>query len=457
MSMANHVLKTTLVLISLLALTVMSALGRGDFAARTQHWVSVDARELAVVTSAVKSAGGTPLDAAVARVINGIAVLQLDDAQLEELSRGMHENFQKCSGFIEHRSETDAVAWIERLNTVNTLVPDVIYTIDNQAAVNALMAATTETSTRQTILDLSAFPNRRYNQPSGMDSANWIKNKWSQLAATRGSNNTVEFFTHTANISPQPSVILTIRGSVFPNEVVVVGAHQDSINLNGQTLNAPGADDDGSGIACLTEMIRVLTSKHFRPARTVKFMAYAAEEVGLRGSDNIAATFRAANTNVVGVLQLDMTNYRGTQGWDIVMITDFTNAAQNQFIHNLITAYQPNLIVADGTCGYACSDHASWDDRGYAASFPFEAQIGDDNPFIHTANDTISQSNNNAVGSMPFTKLGLSYVAELAKGCISPRILCGSDEPTRTAKTTLKLTSTGRGNSGSVLLDAMSY
>jgi leucyl aminopeptidase len=374
---------------------------------------------------------------------------------MEELSRAMHEQFHKCGGFVAHASEAEAVAWVENLRSVDPDAPTIDYTIDNPATV-PLIGAAGELETRQVIIDLSAFPNRRYNQPSGLESANWIKNRWTQFSNARGNITSVEFVNHPPNVSPQPSVVMTIRGSRFPDEVVVLGAHQDSINLGGQTLPAPGADDDASGVACLTEIIRVLTAKVFRPERTVKFMAYAAEEVGLRGSDAIAASYRAANTNVVGVLQLDMTNYRGSQGFDMVMITDFTNAAQNQFIRDLITTYQPGLLVTNSACGYACSDHASWNNRNYPASFPFEAPFGNDNPFIHTANDTIAQSNNNANHAHRFTKLGISYVTELAKGCISPRTPCPIAPRGQEPLPALALTHS-KASSGSLLLDASSF
>ena len=71
-------------------------------------------------------------------------------------------------------------------------------------------------------------------------------------------------------------------------------------------MNAPGADDDGSGIATLTEILRIAMANGWKPKRTIKFMGYAAEEVGLRGSAAIAADFKAQGVNVVGVMQFDM-------------------------------------------------------------------------------------------------------------------------------------------------------
>ncbi len=382
-----------------------------------EHWVTVDSTELEHITSLQKS-DSILNGIEVRRLVSGIAVLRLNDLQMEEISRAMHDSFQKCSGFIAHQSEEEAIDSVESLARVNSEQQFVTYSIDNQAVVTSLLAETSELQNRQVILDLSAFPNRRYNQPSGMDSATWIKNKWTALAAGR-SDTTVEFYNHPTATSPQPSIIMTIQGTTLPDEIVVLGAHQDSINGSGSTLAAPGADDDASGIACLTETIRVMMAKNFRPNRTIKFMAYAAEEVGLRGSNAIATAFRAANINVVGVIQLDMTNYKGTLGNDIVIFQDYSNVAQNEFVTNLITTYQPTLTISTSSCGYGCSDHASWYNKSYPASFPFEATINDDNSAIHTANDTISRSNNNADHALKFTKLALSYVGELAKGTMS--------------------------------------
>ena len=391
----------------------------GSQAGHVEYWITVDENELSHIQNALSAGGDAELkNVDVQLTQNGLAVLRLDDSQMEKLSRAMHENYHKCSGFMAHASRDEAVNSINRGAAVNAFEQFVDYTIDNQTNVNALLAEARELSTRQVIIDLSAFPNRRFNQQSGLNSANWIKDKWTALAAGR-SDVSVAFYNHPTATSPQPSVILTIQGTTQPNEIVVLGGHQDSINSAGSTASAPGADDDASGIAALTEAIRVLMAKNFRPKRTIKFMAYAAEEVGLRGSNAIAADFRTQNANVVGVLQLDMTNYKGSTAFDIVLIQDFTNAAQNQFVQNLVTAYQPGLTVGTSSCGYACSDHAAWHNQNYPASFPFEATLQTDNPTIHTANDTISQSGSNANHALKFSKLALSYVGELGKGALS--------------------------------------
>ena len=82
---------------------------------------------------------------------------------------------------------------------------------------------------------------------------------------------------------PQSSIIARIPGRTA--KTVVIGAHQDSINLFlPSLLGAPGADDDGSGTVTILEAFRVLV-KHLKDSgeqleQTVEFMWYSAEEGG---------------------------------------------------------------------------------------------------------------------------------------------------------------------------------
>ena len=115
-------------------------------------------------------------------------------------------------------------------------------------------------------------------------------------------------------------------------------------------------------------------------------------------------------------MQLDMTNFKGSTN-DIYLITDNTNATQNAFVGSLVDTYV-GLPRANTACGYACSDHASWTRAGFVASFPFEAQMGQHNPTIHSANDTLAQSGNNANHALKFARVATAYLGELAKGTL---------------------------------------
>ncbi|MEZ5307644.1 MAG: M20/M25/M40 family metallo-hydrolase [Pyrinomonadaceae bacterium] len=383
-----------------------------------QVWISIDESELNVITKEFASEKNAATFE-VSTVLNGIAVVRTDRGALELLSEKMHKNFVKCSGFIVHPNQTEALTSIENsFSNGNERLVD--YTIDNQSTVNQLIPAVTEPGIRDMIVNLSSYDTRRHDSESGLFSANYINFRWGQLAVGR-SDMSVQMFSNSgfgSTSTPQPSIILTITGTEFPDEIVVLGAHQDSIRSGSTTLPAPGADDDASGVATLTEIIRVIKEKDFHPKRTVQFIAYAAEEVGLWGSKNITANYTANNRNVIGAMQFDMTNFTGVPSIDIGIITDFTNAAQNQFVHNLISEYLPEVNVVDTACGYACSDHAPWNSAGVPVSFPFESSFAGLNNALHTANDTISQSNSNADHAVNFGKLGLAYIAELAKGSV---------------------------------------
>ena len=124
-------------------------------------------------------------------------------------------------------------------------------------------------------------------------------------------------------------------------------------------------------------------------------------------------SYASRSRKVTGVLQLDMTNYRGSSQ-DIYLYTDYTNAQQNDFLARLVSTYQPSLTVGTDRCGYACSDHASWTNRGYVASFPFESSFSQHNPRIHTVNDTLAFSGDQAAHAAKFARLALSYAVELA-------------------------------------------
>jgi leucyl aminopeptidase len=334
-----------------------------------------------------------------------VAVAAIDASHLEALSARMHGNHHRCGGFMVHDSAIEAHLFVQA-----SYVPKPVeYSIDRHEVVRAVLPKLSEATILTTIGELQGMKNRYYRSPSGAAASTWLQERWRSF--TTRKDVTVELFDHGY---PQKSVIMTIPGTTRAHEVVVIGGHLDSIAPGGTSSRAPGADDDASGIATLSEVARVLLASEFQPERTIMFMGYAAEEVGLRGSLSIAKDFKKRGVDVVGVLQLDMTNYQGSQA-DIWIITDFTSHAQNTFLTKLIDTYVGATWGFD-KCGYACSDHASWHRNGFAASMPFESRSREMNRSIHTDKDTLERSSNNAAHAIKFARLGASYAVELAKG-----------------------------------------
>ncbi|MBK3643305.1 M20/M25/M40 family metallo-hydrolase [Streptomyces sp. MBT33] len=102
------------------------------------------------------------------------------------------------------------------------------------------------------------------------------------------------------------NVVATLRGSVTPDRVYVVSGHYDSrvTDVMDATSDAPGADDDASGVAVVLELARVMARR--RPAATIVFAAVAGEEQGLYGSTHLAELLKAAGTDVQGMFTNDI-------------------------------------------------------------------------------------------------------------------------------------------------------
>ncbi len=261
-----------------------------------------------------------------------------------------------------------------------------------------------------TVKVMSSNRNRYYRSSYGVEAAKWIAAKFQSIASSR-SDIKVDLFTHSWE---QPSVIATIPGTgPHQNEIVVIGGHEDSINqsaFGSREMQAPGADDNASGVATVIEVFRVLVQSGFKPDRTLMFMTYAGEEVGLLGSQDIANRFRKEKKSVVGAMQLDMTGFPGA-GDQIVFMTDNVSPELTRFSQMLMDTYVKVRWSTD-RCGYACSDHASWTKAGYPSVMPFEATMSTDNRDIHTTRDLITKLDFNHTRA--FVKLGLSFMAELS-------------------------------------------
>jgi len=258
----------------------------------------------------------------------------------------------------------------------------------------------------------NGFNNRYYQSTSGYQSALWLRDTMQAIATRAARNDTkCELFYHSWQ---QPSVICTIEATgAFSSEVVICSAHSDSINslspINGR---APGADDDGSGVADFYEVFRVIVESGFRPARTLQFIGYAAEEVGLRGSQAIVSDYIQRGINVYGVYHNEMSGYPG-RARSITILEDYVDTSMTTFLKSLVSVYT-SLPYATARCGYGCSDHASWTNGGFSAVCTAEdGPNGEVNPNMHRAADTLD--NIDMAFSLEFARLALATVIELSQ------------------------------------------
>ena len=109
-----------------------------------------------------------------------------------------------------------------------------------------------------------------------------------------------------------------IKGTTNPGEIIVVGAHYDSMNYRG--VASPGANDNASGSAGVVELARML--KDSKPARTIRLVLFVNEEPPYFWTDEMGSLVyaRAAKQRgdaVVGMLSIETIGYykdeKGTQ------------------------------------------------------------------------------------------------------------------------------------------------
>ena len=239
----------------------------------------------------------------------------------------------------------------------------------------------------------TSFHTRYYKSDYGRQSSEWLLKQVRDTIKEAGAEDYVEA-EHFPHSWGQNSIIAKIPGKT--NQTVVIGAHQDSINLFfPSVLAAPGADDDGSGTVTILEAFRVLLQSEDivkgKHENTIEFHWYSAEEGGLLGSQAIFSSYAKAGRDVKAMLQQDMTGFvdrtiKAGKVESVGVIIDYVDPDLTDFIKKVIVEYC-EIPFVETKCGYACSDHASASKYNYPSAFVIESAFEDSDDHIHTTQD----------------------------------------------------------------------
>jgi Zn-dependent M28 family amino/carboxypeptidase len=147
----------------------------------------------------------------------------------------------------------------------------------------------------------------------------WLYGEFGKIAAQAGGRMTVEKQSYLQEAQPPPrgrvpqpttvtNVVATLRGTQSSSEsrLYVVSGHYDSMctSPTDAACDAPGANDDASGVAAVLEMARVMAKYKFDA--TIIFMAVAGEEQGLLGSTYFAEQAKQKALNIEGMFTNDI-------------------------------------------------------------------------------------------------------------------------------------------------------
>ena len=115
------------------------------------------------------------------------------------------------------------------------------------------------------------------------------------------------------------NVVATLKGSdPNDNRLFLISGHLDSrrTNVMDKTGDAPGANDDGSGVAAVIECARIMSKQSF-PA-TIIFIAVSGEEQGLLGANYMAGKLKKENAQLEAVLNNDIMGSNNSSETNII-------------------------------------------------------------------------------------------------------------------------------------------
>ncbi len=223
-----------------------------------------------------------------------------------------------------------------------------------------------------------------------------------------------------------------ITGSEKPDEIVIIGAHYDSLE------GTPGANDNASGVAAVLELARAFADS--KPERTLRFVAFVNEEPPFFQSDDMgsfvyARRCREHDENVVAMLSLETIGYytdeKDSQNFP-VGLKDFVFPTTGNFIsfvgniesHNLLCGVtdvfrQYAKFPSEAAClpeqipGVAWSDQWSFWQNGFPGimvtdTAPFRY------PYYHTHEDTPDKINYDSFAYLvDMLKMVVAHLADL--------------------------------------------
>jgi hypothetical protein len=137
----------------------------------------------------------------------------------------------------------------------------------------------------------------------------WIFDEFTRVGQSSNGRMEVRFEDFPLTVgefsAPQQNVVATLTGTTNPNDVIVLMAHYDTRPANplDGVSRAPGANDNGAGVALLIESARLLSARPWN--QTIIFVAMAAEEQGTFGAKNFVQNAILNNLNVLAAVNYD--------------------------------------------------------------------------------------------------------------------------------------------------------
>lgn len=216
------------------------------------------------------------------------------------------------------------------------------------------------------------------------------------------------------------NVVGMIAGTdpLLRHQYVVVGAHYDHLGMGGKGSSSRmpdtlavhnGADDNASGVSSVLEIAQKLMFN--KPRRSVVFVAFAAEEMGLLGSKFFIENPLISRDSIVAMVNIDMLG-RLNDEKELQVGGVKTSVEFEELLNTINTSYEFKLALSPE--GYGPSDHASF----YVYDIPVLFFSTGAHTDYHTPNDKVSLINFD--GLQVSTNYIYDVVTEITNGNFKP-------------------------------------
>jgi hypothetical protein len=264
-------------------------------------------------------------------------------------------------------------------------------TTDTDSLITSIISHMDSDSIRYVIQNLQDFQTRFLLTPNRFDAANWVENRFHEIGITDVGRDS--FMCHTTYMidttTLQINIVGTVTGTTRPEEVYIVGGHYDCFAYGNPFITAPGADDNASGTATALEFARALIASGYQPEATIKFIAFAAEELmnfGDSGSKHYAQKAKADSMDIRLMINCDMISYTQEPLSQSRVHINYYTGYESLRDFAIETSQQfSSIIVLPGGLNHS-SDSFPFYQQGFPAIY-FEED--DFSPFYHSTADTI--------------------------------------------------------------------
>jgi hypothetical protein len=205
--------------------------------------------------------------------------------------------------------------------------------VQKDAVIEKMVAEVNADSLKSYILKLVSFGTRntlstQTDAKRGIGAARqWVLSRFNDYAKRSGGR--LSAVIDTTTLAPDGrrvdvnlllgNVVATLKGTdANDDRIFIISGHLDNMRTNvmDREKDAPGANDDASGVAAVLECARIMSQRSF-PA-TIVFVAVSGEEQGLLGATFMAEKYKKENRNIEGVLNNDIMGSNNTSQTNII-------------------------------------------------------------------------------------------------------------------------------------------